>query len=434
MGRTRNTVETVFIGKDETSDDIRRIQRELTTLRTQAKKAGSVITGALGIGGGAFAVQQLAGSFNDLLQNMDEIGKMSAQLGTSTEWLSEMQFGAKLANIEAREFNIALQRMGRRAAQAAEGTGEAVDAFAKLGIELKVGDRLSTIEELLPQIADGMSMVSDQTERLALAQKIFDSEGVKMIRILDEGATGLDRMRESAQDAGATLAGETAANIARFNDEVEKMKANWRGVILTLVDLQENPAFKTISRIVETMTISGPAALGARMAGAGDTRLRDTTTPTGGAVGFAPYGAEAEKAFPTPEQISDNTLEYEMLNESLQAIQGTYSELAIATAEWGELGGRSIRLISQDVDGLGFTALGTGEMIVQAAEEGRDSLEQMIPVLDMLIDRLVVAGEESNVLASSLKGAAVGFITGGPVGAVVGAATPIISQIGEGRG
>ena len=53
------------------------------------------------------------------------------------EALQEFRYAASFAGVEQQTLDMALQRFTRRAAEAAQGTGEAKDAFAQMGIALR---------------------------------------------------------------------------------------------------------------------------------------------------------------------------------------------------------------------------------------------------------------------------------------------------------
>ena len=65
------------------------------------------------------------------------IGKTADTIGVGVEALQELRFAAKASGIEQQTLDMALQRFTRRAAEAAQGTGEAKDALAQMGIALR---------------------------------------------------------------------------------------------------------------------------------------------------------------------------------------------------------------------------------------------------------------------------------------------------------
>jgi hypothetical protein len=85
--------------------------------------------------------------------------------------------------------DAALQRFTRRTAEAAQGTGEAKDALAQMGIALRDQDgHLRRSEDLLADVADAFARIEDPAERVRLAFKLFDSEGVALVNLLSDGS------------------------------------------------------------------------------------------------------------------------------------------------------------------------------------------------------------------------------------------------------
>jgi hypothetical protein len=76
--------------------------------------------------------------------------------------LQELRFAASLAGVEQQTLDMALQRFVRRVAEAANGTGEAKDALAQMGIALRdQSGNLRRSEDLLFDIADAFARIED---------------------------------------------------------------------------------------------------------------------------------------------------------------------------------------------------------------------------------------------------------------------------------
>jgi hypothetical protein len=110
---------------------------------------------------------------------------------------------------------MALQRLVRRTAEAAQGTGEAKDALASMGIALRDQDgHLRRSEDLLTDVAGAFARIEDPTERVRLAFKLFHSEGVALVNLLSDGSGALHQMRERARDLGIVLASTSCATLS----------------------------------------------------------------------------------------------------------------------------------------------------------------------------------------------------------------------------
>ena len=74
------------------------------------------------------------------------------------------------SGVEQQTLDMALQRFTRRAAEAAQGTGEAKDALAQMGIALRdQSGNLRRSEDLLGDVANAFARIEDPAERVRLA-------------------------------------------------------------------------------------------------------------------------------------------------------------------------------------------------------------------------------------------------------------------------
>lgn len=167
--------------------------------------------------------------------------KAADKLGVEVEALQELQFAAKRAGVDVGTLRMALQRMTRRVAEAAQGTGEAKAAIAELGLDAKNLSRLSP-DQVLMEIAGAMEGVTTQSDRVRLAFKLFDSEGVDLVNMLQDGRRGMQDLRREARLLGNVM-GETDARAAeQLVDTVTDLKEIAGGLTNTI-------AFALISEI-----------------------------------------------------------------------------------------------------------------------------------------------------------------------------------------
>lgn len=175
----------------------------------------------------AFGRVMLAGAvvagFNRMRESIDRLGKTSDRLGIAVEQLQALQITAETTGVAARTLDMALQRMVRRIAEAAQGTGEARNALKELDLDAR---RLVSlpVEEQFRRIADAMNRVENQSHRVRLAMRLFDSEGVALVNTLKLGRKGLDDMRASLEKQGAIIDGKTVDRFEKMNDKLLIMR------------------------------------------------------------------------------------------------------------------------------------------------------------------------------------------------------------------
>ncbi|MDD9922334.1 MAG: hypothetical protein OXQ92_08680 [Boseongicola sp.] len=187
------------------------------TLRIGMSTLGGALAGVAAAGG-------LATLINRSISAADVIGKTADKIGVGVEALQELRYAAQLAGVEQRTMDMALQRFTRRVAEAAKGTGEAKQALSQMGIALK--DQHGNIrrsEDLLNDVAEAFKRTSDPAERLRLAFKLFDSEGVAMVNMLVGGAEALEATRRHARDLGIVLEEDLVRNAEKARDQLDTL-------------------------------------------------------------------------------------------------------------------------------------------------------------------------------------------------------------------
>jgi hypothetical protein len=241
-------ISTLFEAIDGMSRPIRAMKRSVAGLSTAARRV-SRSWGQVSAAGGALvgrlrglAVVGLgaAAGLGALVRRTtlagDRIVKTASKLGIGTDALQELRGAAQLAGIEARTFDMAYQRFTRRAAEAAAGTGEAKDALKALGIQLTdANGRMRPAEELLGEVADAMAKIKSPADRVRIAFKLFDSEGVSMVNMLQNGSKALQAARKDFRDTGAVISGSTLKASVTFNDAMTRLTAAIGGISAEIV-------------------------------------------------------------------------------------------------------------------------------------------------------------------------------------------------------
>ena len=188
MAKTRRLVELVLTGKDESKNAFRSmeesfkglIEKHVTLTGKQAFLAAGTLAVAAGM---AKAAKEIYDFTARMAEAGDRAAKLSYRLGLTVEGLSELEYIAKSGGVPVNQMAMAMQRMTRRMSEAAKGTGEAKDAIKELGIDAMQLTLLSPDQQFY-QIAEALQAVTGQSDRLRLAFKLFDSEGVAVLQTL----------------------------------------------------------------------------------------------------------------------------------------------------------------------------------------------------------------------------------------------------------
>ncbi len=158
------------------------------------------------------------------------------KLGVTAEFLQKFRYAAEQAGIGSDTTDMALQRLTRRMAEAAKGTGEAREALKTMGISVKDSSgNLRSAEEVMFDIADAFQNTTNSSEKLRLAFKLFDSEGTDFVNVLSDGSSGLNAMYTEAQALGMVMSNETVSGVKSFDDSMTKLKGIIEGVTNRIV-------------------------------------------------------------------------------------------------------------------------------------------------------------------------------------------------------
>ncbi len=229
---------------------VKRFQAVYGSMRNVAREAANLLKrltmiGAVAAGITISLIKKFTGA-------ADSIAKVSERLGISTAQLQEWRFAAERAGIPARTLDMALQRFGRRAGEAAAGTGEALGVLEAMGIRLTdaTGKTRST-SELLPEVADKLAQVEEANTRNAMAMKLFDSEGVAMVVMLKDGAAGLAEMAAEARKYGGILDQDAIRSAEEFEDQLTNIKFSLFGVGGAIL----GPILPALTKLIERFRI-----------------------------------------------------------------------------------------------------------------------------------------------------------------------------------
>lgn len=218
----------------------RKLNRDAEKMERRAKKMDGVFE-RVGVNFGGRLKAGIAGliagaSFGALIRQteavanrLDAIAKTADKLGITTDTLQGLRAAAKDSGVAVGTLDTALQRFTRRTAEARQGTGEARGALAELGVSLTdAAGRARPTEELLFDVADAMARVETQSDRVRLAFKLFDTEGVGLVNTLAAGGDALRRLIGEARTAGRVIdeslirtSEETVTQLGILEDQID---------------------------------------------------------------------------------------------------------------------------------------------------------------------------------------------------------------------
>lgn len=186
----------------------------------------------------------------------DEALATSQKLGLSVEKLTAMQYAAKLSNVETGTFNTGLRFLSKNMDDASKGTGDAGQAFKKLGVQFKDGNGgLLATDQVLIQLADKFQKMPNGAAKTATAMNLFGKAGADLIPLLNEGSDGIQKMMTRADELGVTMSTELAQAGDDFNDSMDELLGGLTG-LRNMVGSQLIPLLTPIVKAITNWVVA----------------------------------------------------------------------------------------------------------------------------------------------------------------------------------
>lgn len=184
---------------------------------------------AIGVAAGAAALGGLALLTKASFKNLDVLAKTAQKLGFTTQNLGRLQLAASESGVEIRQLEKGLQNMIAKVQEAADGTGEAVDALKKLGISAEELGKKTPLNQFFA-IGDALKLVRTQAEKVAIAYDIFGGRGTDLLRILDLNKAQLAEVSHAADVLGLSFNDMSLQMVENANDAAARVKLAFKGL------------------------------------------------------------------------------------------------------------------------------------------------------------------------------------------------------------
>lgn len=217
----KGTVKTLAFGVTVDAKKFNQAMRKIKKTLANFKKMIGNIAKA---GAASFAALTgvVAASTKAFAAYGDAIAKTSRRVGVGTEALTGLKFAAERSGASFGALSTGLRTMSKSLVDASNGTGEAKDALAKLGIEASsMLDK--NPEEQFKAIADRLSQVANPTQQAALAMRIFGESGTQLLPMLQEGGQGITDLQNKAKELGLTMGAIDATNAEKMTDALSDL-------------------------------------------------------------------------------------------------------------------------------------------------------------------------------------------------------------------
>lgn len=203
------------------------VLKEMDRLEKKRKEVTRNTLAGIAAGvGGALAGLGLSAWVKGSMDAVNSTRALAEQLGTSTEALSELQYAASLADVDAETLAGSLQKMEQRLGEIAiTGEGKAAGMLRNLGADAQALANADPADAFR-QLVGLLGQVQNPAERMKAAVDIFGKSAAGILNLAVQGEEGLAAMTEEAGALGASISDIDAALIDEADDSMTKLWAS----------------------------------------------------------------------------------------------------------------------------------------------------------------------------------------------------------------
>ncbi len=217
------------------------------------------VRGVLGAFGIALSAVQLVRFAQDAFTAAAGLAEQAEQLGFGVRALQAYQYAATQVGVSQETMNTALARFTRTVGEAAGGSQKAIDAFDDIGVKiLDTNGNLRDNEELLLDVAQAISGISDPSRQAAASVEFFSRGGQKLLTFLGLGAEGIEHFADEMDRLGLGLTEEQARIADQSADELAKLAFAFEKMAQSLVVDLLPPLTAFVNKLAELIEM-GPS-------------------------------------------------------------------------------------------------------------------------------------------------------------------------------
>lgn len=158
----------------------------------------------------AAAITKVEQKLIDLTNNASdyarEVQQFSSMTGQTTEQVQEWQYVSGLLGVSYDRIRDSLKEVTNKMQEADQGSGDAAEAFKKLGVNIRGSDgQLRSANDVFLDTLEALGNMQNQSERDALAMDLMSESAQELNPIIEAGREKISDYAQEAHDMGVVL-------------------------------------------------------------------------------------------------------------------------------------------------------------------------------------------------------------------------------------
>ena len=209
------------------------------SMKSSMNAMGSLDTSALALAGGFAAVataivkaeKALISMTKEAASNADDLLTLASVTGMTTDSVQELNYMADLTDVSLDRIKDSLKETTNKMQEAATGTGDAYDAYQRLGVEITNADgSLRSAQDVFYDTIDALGEIKNQTERDALAMDLMSESAQELNPLIDIGGEKMRAYAQEAHDMGYVLDKDALKSLQAVDDAYSRLQKTQEGV------------------------------------------------------------------------------------------------------------------------------------------------------------------------------------------------------------
>ena len=188
------------------------------------EKTGKTV---LAIGAIATAAAALVGPLikctNEASEYAKELQVMSQVTNVSTDELQKLKYAGEQVGVSMDSISDALKEITNQMYEASTGSEELESLFRRLRVSIENNQgQLRSANEVFYDTVDALGKIRNETQRDALAMKLFGESARNLNPLIEIGSKGIKELGLEAEDMGMILSGVAIKDLVAYNKSMEK--------------------------------------------------------------------------------------------------------------------------------------------------------------------------------------------------------------------
>lgn len=209
------------------------------SMKSSMNAMGSLDASSLALAGGFAAVataivkaeKALISMTKEAASNADDLLTLASVTGMTTDSVQELNYMADLTDVSMDRIKDSLKETTNKMQEAAAGTGDAYDAYQRLGVEITNADgSLRSAQDVFYDTIDALGEIKNQTERDALAMDLMSESAQELNPLIDLGGEKMRDYAQEAHDMGYVLDNDALKSLQGVDDAYSRLQNTQEGV------------------------------------------------------------------------------------------------------------------------------------------------------------------------------------------------------------